>query len=115
MGIATAARRVAGRGRTSPEELDAAEAFAKSILIPEEWAAFERDCWRVDAQKAAKRTERRKALPGYVIAAAIVALLFASPVLYRLHHPVKLPIIGWIGHAQPAGDPGDCDPSSASC
>jgi hypothetical protein len=57
--------------------------------------------------------ERFNAIVTITLIAGFLTLMFADIGLRRFHHPVKAPMIGWIGDPQPRGDPGECDATSS--
>jgi uncharacterized membrane protein YphA (DoxX/SURF4 family) len=49
----------------------------------------------------------------YTLIAGFFTLMLTDAALQGRHHPVKLPLIGWIGDPKPPADPGDCDATSS--
>jgi hypothetical protein len=53
--------------------------------------------------------DRFNAIVAITLISGFLALMLADGMLQRYHHPVKLPLIGWIGDPKPPADPGDYD------
>jgi hypothetical protein len=49
----------------------------------------------------------------FTLISGVLGLQLTDALLQRFHHPVKVPVIGWIGAPVDTNsvDPGDCDPS----
>jgi len=66
-----------------------------------------------------RRTKRRARFTiGNIVAVIVIGsltLFVADIALYRLDHPVRLPVVGWIGDPRPPADPGDCDRETPGC